>query len=291
MSSAPPTSLLQLRCYNQTTRVFWDTNYVDPSWIDNIIELIPRMKQWVATYYPGTKIGITEYNWGAESNINGATAQADILGIFGREALRSATRWTTPTANTATHQAMKNVSQLRRPEIHLRQRQRADVRRPDPDDVSAFGAVRTSDGAMTIMVVNKDLYNASPFTANITNFAAAGTAQRWQLTAMATINHLSNIGLTNGTLSDTVPLQSVTLYVLPGVTINSFNLQIGPQSSNQAALVLNGQQGLTYIFQSSPDLIHWTIFSTNMLSSNSIKILVPTTNSTQTYYRGLLTGQ
>ena len=39
------------------------------------------------TYYPGTPIGITEYNWGAEDHINGATAQADILGIFGREGL------------------------------------------------------------------------------------------------------------------------------------------------------------------------------------------------------------
>ena len=61
---------------------------------NNILMLIPRMKGWVASYYPGTKIGITEYNWGAEGYINGATAQADILGIFGREGLDLATRWT-----------------------------------------------------------------------------------------------------------------------------------------------------------------------------------------------------
>ena len=51
---------------NQSTRQFWDTNYLDPSWINSVIALIPRMKSWVATNYPGTKIGITEYNWGAE---------------------------------------------------------------------------------------------------------------------------------------------------------------------------------------------------------------------------------
>ena len=72
---------------NQSTRQFWDTNYVDPSWINSVIALIPRMRSWVSTNYPGTKIGITEYNWGAEPYINGATAQADILGIFGREGL------------------------------------------------------------------------------------------------------------------------------------------------------------------------------------------------------------
>ena len=48
----------------------------------------PAPAHWVNTYYVlGTPIGITEYNWGAESNINGATAQAEILGIFGREGL------------------------------------------------------------------------------------------------------------------------------------------------------------------------------------------------------------
>ncbi len=92
---------------NQSTRQFWDTNYVDPSWIDSVIMLIPRMHGWISNYYPGTKIGVTEYNWGAEPYINGATAQADLLGIFGREGLDLATRWTTPASNTPTYLAMK----------------------------------------------------------------------------------------------------------------------------------------------------------------------------------------
>jgi hypothetical protein len=84
---------------------------VDESWIgsqqENKVMLIPRMKGWVATYYPGTRIGITEYNWGAQSHINGATTQADILGIYGREGLDLATRWTTPSNTTPTYKAMK----------------------------------------------------------------------------------------------------------------------------------------------------------------------------------------
>ena len=54
---------------------------------------------------------------------------------------------------------------------------------PNPDNLSAFGAVRTSDGAMTLMVINKDLNNATPLTANITNFNATGTAQALAATA------------------------------------------------------------------------------------------------------------
>src|ERR1051325_3787526 len=68
---------------NRSTRSLWDPNYRDESWIDDVVMLIPRMRTWAN----GLKIGITEYNWGAEHHINGATAQADILGIFGREGL------------------------------------------------------------------------------------------------------------------------------------------------------------------------------------------------------------
>jgi hypothetical protein len=273
---------------NQSTRVFWDTNYVDPSWINSIIMLIPRMKNWVATNYPGTKIGITEYNWGAETNINGATAQADILGIFGREGLDLATRWTTPANTSPTYNAMKlyrnydgNKSTFGDTSILTTM--------PNPDVLSAFGAVRTSDGAMTLMVINKDLNNATPIMANLTNFNATGTAQRWQLTSANTINHLANMALTNGVLSDTLPAQSIMLYVLPAT--NSFNLQIGNNSSSgQLGIWLNGQAGQTYILQSSTDLVHWPAANTNQLASNSFEFFMPTTNATQMFYRGLLSS-
>jgi len=166
--------------------------------------LIPRMKNWVATNYPGTKIGVTEYNWGAETNINGAIAQADLLGIFGREGLDLATRWTTPANTAPTYNAMKlyrnydgNKSTFGDTSVQ------ATV--PNPDNLSAFGAVRTSDGAMTLMVINKDLNNATPIMVSLANFNAAGTAQRWQLTSANTINHLANMTLTTGTLSDLLP--------------------------------------------------------------------------------------
>ena len=92
---------------NRSTRQLWDPNYVSESWINDKVMLIPRLKGWVSAYYPGTKTAITEYNWGAEGSINGATTQADIFGIFGREGLDLATRWTTPAPGTPTYKAMK----------------------------------------------------------------------------------------------------------------------------------------------------------------------------------------
>jgi hypothetical protein len=53
-------------------RSLWDPSYVDESWINDRVQLIPHLKNSVTTYYPGRLIGITKYNWGAENHINGA---------------------------------------------------------------------------------------------------------------------------------------------------------------------------------------------------------------------------
>ncbi|HUA65365.1 MAG TPA: glycoside hydrolase family 44 protein [Alphaproteobacteria bacterium] len=274
----PATELLR----NQSTRIFWDTNYVDPSWIDSVIALIPLMKTWVATNYPGTKIGVTEYNWGAEPYMNGATAQADILGIFGSQGLDLATRWTTPASNTPTYLAMKMYRNYDNNKSAFGDTS-VQTTVPDPDDLDAFAAARSSDGALTVMVINKDITNAIPVTLNISNLTVNGSAQVWQL-AGGGLSQLVSVGVTNGTLSQTVPSQSVTLFVVPSV--NSFQLK--PSTSHPAGqllLWLYGQQTQTYVLQSSTNLKTWQPVSTNVLGSNSISFLIPMTNSTSMFYR------
>lgn len=270
---------------NQTTRQFWDTNYVDPSWINSVIALIPRMKSWAATNYPGTKTGITEYNWGAEPSINGATAQADLLGIFGRQGLDLATRWTVPDPSTPTYKAMKIYRNYDGYKSTFGDTSIQTVV-PNPDNLSAFSAMRSSDGALTLMIINKDLNNASPINASLTNFNATSTAQRWQLTAANVITQLANVSFTNSMLHDTVPAQSITLYVLP--TVSPFSLKLGTNATpGNLTVWLTGQTGLVYGVQSSTDLIHWSAFATNTLTSNSFPFLVSTTNTTMRFYRGL----
>jgi len=271
---------------NQSTRQFWDTNYVDPSWINSIIALIPRMRSWVTTNYPGTKIGITEYNWGAESSINGATAQADIDGIFGREGLDLATRWTTPDASTPTYKAMKmyrnydgNTSTFGDTSVA------ATV--PNPDNLSAFAAIRTNDSAMTLMVINKDILNATPLRATITNFANSGTAQAWQLTSGNVITRLADVPYVNGILSNTLPAQSITLFVLP--TDKNLRLRIGTNAApSQMELWMDGHGGQRYILQSSTNLMAWLAVSTNTFSSNSFRVLINTASPSRMFYRGVL---
>ena len=82
---------------------------------------------------------------------------------------------------------------------------------PNPDNVSAFAAVRSSDGALTLMVINKQLGASALATINLANFLPAGTAQVWQLTSANAITRLSDLTFTGTTITNTLPAQSITL--------------------------------------------------------------------------------
>jgi hypothetical protein len=236
-------SAMQLR-RNRSTRSLWDPNYIDETWINDRVQLIPRLHNWVTTYNPGTLTGITEYNWGAENHINGATAQADIYGIFGREGLDLAARWTTPAASTPTYKAMKlyrnydgNKSTFGDVSV--------SASAPNPDNLSAFAAERSTDGALTIMIVSKYLSGNTPVTINLANFAASGAAQMWQLTAANTISRVTDVPVSGTSMSVTLPPQSVTLFVVAKNNVNR-----APLASLSAAPT-TGNAPLTVSFNGS----------------------------------------
>ena len=218
---------------NRSTRSLWDPNYTDTSWINDKVMLIPRMKQWVASYYPGLQTAITEYNWGAENHINGATAQADILGIFGREGLDFAARWTTPAATTPTYKAMKLFRNYDGSRSAFGETS-VQAAAPNPDQLSAFAAQRTSDGALTLLVVNKVLSGNTPIQATLANFTGRGSAQVWQLTSANAIAHLADLSLSGATLNATVPPQSVTLFVIPAAPATVQRAYVSAITGNDA---------------------------------------------------------
>ena len=216
------------RCYRcaeaRSTRSLWDPNYTDSSWIAAKVRLIPRLREWVNAYYLGTQIGITEYSWGADTHINGATAQADILGIFGREGLDLATRWVVPENRSVTYNAFKMYRNYDGAKSTF-----GDVSvkatAPDVDKVAVFAAERTSDGALTVIAINKQLTAEAPALLSVANFAAT-TAKRWQLTSANVITRLTDQPISGGTFSNTLPAQSITLFVF-APTILQLSNQIG----------------------------------------------------------------
>ncbi|MBD0378947.1 glycoside hydrolase family 44 protein [Paenibacillus sedimenti] len=82
----------------QAPRQLWDTSYTESnSWLfkdySSFFPLIPRLQQSIDTYNPGTKLAFTEYNYGAENNIYGGIAQADVFGIYGKYGVYMANFW------------------------------------------------------------------------------------------------------------------------------------------------------------------------------------------------------
>jgi hypothetical protein len=90
------TAALRIR----STRSLWDPIYVDESWINERIRLIPLLGEWVRDNYPGLGISIGEWNFGAEKHMSGGLATAEALGRFGTEGLTSAFYWTVPAENS-----------------------------------------------------------------------------------------------------------------------------------------------------------------------------------------------
>jgi hypothetical protein len=223
------TATQQLR--NRSTRALWDPNYIDESWIGTQVMLVPRLKAWVAANYPGTKVGITEYNWGAEAYINGATTLADVLGIFGREALDVATYWTTPAASTPTYKAMKLYRNYDGQGSAFGDISVSAIA-PNPDLVSVFAAQRTAGSALTIMAINKDLSSAPAVNLQLANFTAGGSVQVWQLTAGNAITRLADATVSASTLAVTLAVQSITLFVIPAA-----NASQGPSAPTNLRVV------------------------------------------------------
>jgi hypothetical protein len=91
----------------RSTRALWDPTYRDESWIKEPIELIPRLKKWVAENYPGRKISIGEWSFGAETHISGGLATAEALGRFGQQGLDAAFFWGGPKAGTPSFWAFR----------------------------------------------------------------------------------------------------------------------------------------------------------------------------------------
>jgi len=91
----------------QAPRSLWDPTYGyhasnptlgENSWIaqwgtQGPIKLLPRVQRDIDDFNPGTKIAVTEYNYGGNNHISGAIAQADVLGIFGRDGVFAANIW------------------------------------------------------------------------------------------------------------------------------------------------------------------------------------------------------
>lgn len=230
------------------TRVFWDPGYTDPNEPQpnystdpgytsgctvplQAPQIVPMLQSWVTKDYPGTKTSIDEYNFGGLEAINGAVVQADILGIFGRQGLDLAALW--PTNGFAQQGPGNYAFAMYRNydgdnssfgETYLYSTSRNSTADAE-SQLAIYAAQRSSDGMITIMVVNKT-YGVLTSTVSLQSFAA-------QSGVMAQVYQYSNASLNAivqqpalavsppsssgapSTVQATFPAQSITLLLVP----------------------------------------------------------------------------
>ena len=201
-----------------STRSLWDDNYVDDSWINEEVRLIPLMKEWIDKHYAGTKLALTEYNWGAIDHINGAVTQADVLGILGREGVDLATMWDPPTTDQPVAFAFRmfrNYDGQQNTNSRFGESGLSALS-SDSDAVSVFAAQRASDDSTTIVLINKTL---TPLDTPVDLPALSGSVmvERYQYDA-STIDAIvqqPDLEVVEGQVQITLPPYSITLLELP----------------------------------------------------------------------------
>jgi uncharacterized protein (TIGR03437 family) len=206
--------LRQLRL--TSTRVFWDPDYKGHVAEDTgePFRLIPRMREWVDEYYPGTKLALTEYNWGALDDITGALAQADLLGIFGRERLDAATIWGTPKPSEPGAFAFAIFRNYDGRGAGFGETS-VEAKSEDPDKLSVFAAERT-DGALTLLVINKTASDLETPVA-LAGMQAAGQAEVWRYSSkdLSAIVREDDAAIVEGAVKAAFPAYSLTMLVVP----------------------------------------------------------------------------
>ena len=213
------TQALRLR----STRSLWDPSYVDESWINQAVDLIPRMKSWVANGYPGTKLAISEYNWGGLESINGALAQADVLGIFGREGLDLATLWSPPAITDPGMFAFRMYRNYDGQGSAFGETSLQAVS-ANQAQLAIYAAQRASDEALTLIVINKT-GQALTSSLSLAHFAPGANAQVYTYSSanLTAIVRAADQPVTASGFSATFPANSITLFVIPtGTPFNKF---------------------------------------------------------------------
>lgn len=231
------TQALRLR----SVRGLWDPTYTDESWIADLpwkqAQLIPRMRGWIDAAYAGatTKpaLGISEYSFGALGTMNGALAQADALGVLGREGVSYAALWAPPSSATSpgtfAFRMFRNLDgkgaafgtrsvQATSDDLAL-----SDGAQDGSRKVSVFAALR-ADGALTVVLINKTGTSVtSPLT--VKGKAAAPTFTRYVYSTAHPTSIVASTEQTSTLASSiTLPAGSITTLVLPKAPAQALSL-------------------------------------------------------------------
>ncbi|HEV7670458.1 MAG TPA: glycoside hydrolase family 44 protein [Thermoanaerobaculia bacterium] len=195
----------------RSLRGLYDPSYVDESWIGQPVSLIPRMKAWIAGRLPGTKLALTEWNWGNDDGLSSALAHAEALAIFGREGVDLAARWVAPAEGSRVEDAFKLYLDY----DGAGSKVTGDSVRATSSEIDGVGsyAIRSVDGKLFLLLFNKDTV-VRHVDSSLVSGTYTGSATLYRFDGSRRLGSLGTANPSGAALSLDLPARSATLAVL-----------------------------------------------------------------------------
>ena len=153
----------------QSVRTLYEKGFAENSWIgewcQENVPILPTVQASIDKYYPGTKLAVTEYNFGGE-DLSGTIAQAEALGCFADAGVYMASIWGGNSYQFAGINLYTNYDG--------KGSSFGDMLVPTvTDDVSlasSYASINGTDqGTVTAMVTNKDMTNSENAVISLNN--------------------------------------------------------------------------------------------------------------------------
>ena len=153
----------------QSVRSLYEEGFVENSWIgqwcQHNLPILPNVQKSIDKYYPGTKLAITEYDFGGD-NVSGTITQAEALGCFADAEVYLATKWGCNNYQASAINLYTNYDGKGSSFGDM-------LLSTKTDDValsSAYASIKGDDqGTVTAMITNKDMKNAENAVINLEN--------------------------------------------------------------------------------------------------------------------------
>ena len=202
-----------------STRALWDPTFNSGSWVeqyyfDGPMMLLPRFQNWIQTYYPGTKLAISEYSFSSGTNpLVDALTEADVLGIYGRQSLDFANLWTVPKPTDPVAFSFRLYRNYDGAGAQFGDTS-VNSNSTDQGQLSVYGALRASDGALTVVAINKTT-SAIQTSLTLADFSSNATAAVYTYSNanLAQIVAGTPVAVVSDALNYNFPAYSATVFV------------------------------------------------------------------------------
>jgi len=257
------TSIQRMQCI----RSLWDSSYVEDSWIGTWfapeLPIIPHIKNSISQFYPGTKMAINEYDYGAHQHISGGIAQADALGAFGKTGLDYAALWGDINGyNISAFELYRNYDGNNNKYGSINVRSTSN----NADTSTVYASVEDSTNkTLHIMVLNKAEANAINATMNIQSAVSYNKADLYYFNRQDTIIHHVSIpagAISGNVLTYSVPAYTACHFVLRDTAV----LAVAEVNARQLKLSVspNPSTGNTIVYYENDDKAMATITVTDL---------------------------